>query len=330
MRLLIICGIAALLVSCSRPAPLSPELTTPKLALEAIRPELRERPLFSTSDQELTPFPQAWRALDRKERFGSVLLAGDPARFRPLLDHLRRAHDFTLTRVDPTSYFFERNPTKTEVWTTASIPSVLEAYPAKEQQLARVQLAHRLIYLDELPAAKALLDEVLKQTPESPEAWTQMAAWHGSAGQWSAALHAANRALAAKRNYRPAQVAKAQALEAQGQFDDALILTRALYAATPDDPQILFLYAKVAHSAHAYQEEILVMKSLIALLQKHAQPVGNWQIFLGQAHSAVGETRQAAEQFQAALKDPSLGEAQRAFATKALERFGVNTSAISN
>ena len=358
--LLAVAGVFGLWAITRPPAPLSPELETPKLALEQASPELRSRPLFftpaalpllqkrwgewgpafgaaaplpgqlATEFEATLPSPKAWRVLDRKWHFGAVLLAGDPAAFRPLLDHLRHAADWTLTRVDPASYLFERSPAK--AWTVAGVPPVLEGYQShspKEQQFARIQIAHRLMFLEEMPAAKGLLEEVLAREPKSREAWTEMAYWHGMAGQWAESCQAAERALALSGSYRPAQTAKAQALEAEGRFDEALRLTRALYAAAPANPQILLLHAKVTHGAHSFQEEIEVLQRWIGLLQGRSQSVGFWQLYLGQAYAATGSALLAEEQFKAALQDTSLGESDRDFATKALDRLEMKADTVN-
>lgn len=345
----------------TRPAaPLSPELETPKLALEQMPPGLRARPLFFTpsavpalkerwkewgpafgasSSASLEPLsvefgatlqnPQAWRVLDRKWRFGAVLLAGDPAAFRPLLDHLRHAADWTLTRVDPVGYLFERSPA--QAWRATEVPAVLEAFQSHskaEQQIARIQLAHRLMFLEEMSAAKGLLDEVLAQNARSKEVWTEMAHWQGMSGQWLASSKAAERALALNRRYLPAQTAEANALLELGRFEEALRLTRHLYEALPGDPQILLLHAKVTHGAHAFQEETKVLQRLIGLLRGQSQSVGFWQLYLGQAYAATGDTLLAMEQFRAALQDATLSEPDREFALKALERLETKTGTL--
>lgn len=333
------------------PVPVSPELGTPALSLRSLPPTL-PGPLFfnlqalpflkenwqqwggafgSTSQlpEELAvPFdastrnPQEWRVLDRKWRFGAVLLTGDPANFRPLLEHLRSSSDWKLTQIDPTSFLFQRAPAR--AWTNAGIAPLLEAFaqhPVKEQQVARVQVAHRLLFIGEIPAAQALLDEVLKADPDSIEAWTEMASAYGVSGKWKESMDATDHALSLDAHYRPARVAQANAFYAMGRFDKALCVTRVLYEEVPGDGQILLLHAKVAHAAHAYQEEIVVLQSMITAAQGASQPVGLLQIYLGQAYAAIGDGGAAHDQLESALKDPSLSEADRAFAQKALERF---------
>jgi len=334
------------------PEPLSRELDTPKLALEQLAPALRAKPLFFTLAavpylkehwQEWsgafgspTPLPEEiaaqctatlqsprdWRALDRKWRFGVLLLAGDPASFRPLLDHLRKSPDWTLTQLDPTSIVFERSPAR--AWTTADVAQLLavfQTHSTEEQKLARILIAHRLMYLGEMPAAKTLLEEVLQEEPRSKQAWTELAGLHGMMSQWRESLAAAERALASDSRYRPAQVAQTHALYALERYDNALEVSRALYEQAPTDSSTLLLHAQVTHAAHAFVEEIDVLQKLIGLMQGASQPVGSWQIYLGQAYAATGNSTMAEDQFKAALIDPGLSEAQRTFAQNALERL---------
>jgi len=334
------------------PAPLSRELDTPKLSLEHLAPALRAKPLFFTlaavpylkehwqewsgafgsptpPPEEIAAqctatlqTPKDWRALDRKWRFGALLLTGDPASFRPLLDHLRKSPDWTLTQIDPTSIVFERSPAR--AWTTADVAQLLtvfQTHSTGEQKLARILIAHRLMYLGEMPTAKTLLEEVLQEEPRSKQAWTELAGLHGMMSQWRESLAAAESALASDSRYRPARVAQAHALYALERFDNALDVSRTLYEETPADGSTLLLHAEVTHAAHAFVEEIEVLQKWIGLLQSDSQPVGSWQIYLGQAYSATGNRALAEDQFKTALKDPNLSEAQRAFAQKALARL---------
>ena len=339
------------------PAPLSRELDTPKLSLEQLAPSLHAKPLFFTLaavpylkehwqewsgafgsptplPEEIAAqctatlqFPRDWRALDRKWRFGALLLTGDPASFRPLLDHLRKSPDWTLTQLDPTSLVFERSPAR--AWATTNVAQLLavfQTHSTQEQKLARILIAHRLMYLGEMPAAKTLLEEVLQGDPKSKEAWTELAGLHGMMSQWRESLAAAERALASDSRYRPAQLAQAHALYALERFDSALAVSRALYEQAPTDSSTLLLHAQVTHAAHAFVEEIDVLKKLIGLMQGVSQPVGSWQIYLGQAYASTGDKVMAEDQFKAALIDPGLSEAQRTFAQNALERLGTKSN----
>jgi tetratricopeptide (TPR) repeat protein len=341
----------------SRPTPPpSPQLGTPMLCLAAIEPGNRTQPLYfdraalpwlkthwqewakAYGDTGLTPeelvaefdlslqAPHIWRTQDRKWRFGAVLLTGDPLAYRPLLDYLRATPDWTLKRIDPTSYLFVRvESAPAHGWNTASdLPGLLAAFsglPVSEQVMARVQLAHRLIFLEDIASAQGLLDEAFKLAPKSKEAWTEQASVFSMAHRWEDAAKAADKVLQWDHDYRPAQMALANAYYALGRFEQALDLTRILYSTPPLDAETYLLHAKVTHAAHAYEEEADVLQRLITLMQGRSQPVGYWQIFRGQALSATGENLLAQEQFRNALKDETLRPSDREFAEKALERI---------
>ena len=337
------------------PVPPSVELVTPKLAMEPLD-ELHSKPLYFTlgavawmkehwvpwgaafGTQAASPedmalqfeaaaqSPQEWRALDRKWHFGAVLLAGDPTTFHPLLDHLRQSQDWMLTRLDTAGFVFERSPAR--AWTVADVKPVLAAFEThspKEQREARVAIARRLIFLGEMTGAKTLLAEVLKNDSESAPAWTEMASLYALQGQWQQSLKATESALAVDKRYRPAQFIQANAFYALGRFGDALTVTHVLYEVAPADAQTLLLHAKVKHAAHAFGEEIEVLQRMIGLMKGRSQPVGVWQILLGQAYAATGAGPLAEDQFKEALTDRSLSASDRAYAQKALERVGTAT-----
>jgi len=264
--------------------------------------------------------PKAWRVLDRECHFGAVLLMGDPAQFRALLDMLRQAPDWTLTRLDATAYLFERSPAK--AWNTAAdLPGLLAKFAPQDQTMARIQIAHRLMFIGETEPAGELLDEVLKKHPRSREAWTELAFLHGMNREWEPSADAARRALSLSRGYRPARIALASALFGMNRAADAFPITRKLYRETPDDTQALYLHVRVTHAVHAYREEIEVLQKLIPLLQRHGLPTGYWEMYLGQAWSATGQAARAQAAFRAALEDENIEGPERAYVLKALERL---------
>lgn len=352
---LLVAVVGGITWSTLRSAPaLSPELATPRLALahlsagQAPNESNEPRSLFFTPPA--LPFvkahpdwiggdpakaealakeynlvahnPKAWRTLDRQSRFDTVLLMDDPAAFRPLLDHLSGSTDWTLTYLDATSIIFRRSPAK--AWSAADLTPLKETFathPKREQILLRVQTAHRLIALNEMNLAKTLLDEASAIDPDSAVAWSQLSFWHATQGQWNGAVAAAERAYKADPQHLPAVTAQANALFAQGKFNEALKLTRQLVKELPEDGPALYLHAKVTHAAHAYTQEIEVLKKIIDLAAPRSLPTGTWRVFLGQAYAATGEADAALKEFELALKDPTLTTRERSFSEKALNRL---------
>lgn len=338
----------------SRAVPPSPELATPMLALDRLG-ALRNKPLFFTPPaavflkpdwpelravmsetgalpaspeatarewEPITQDPGAWRALDRTRRFSALLLTGDPAALRPLLEHLRKAPDWTLTWLDHTSLIFERSPAR--AWTAKDLDSInarFASHSRAEQVAVRVQTAHRLTALDELQTANAVLREALRLDARSAPALTELACLQAVAGRWDDALAFADRAVSADRHYLPASAARASALYAFGKFSDALALTRKLVEAAPDDGETLELHARVTHAAHAFQEEIVALEKIVSIATAHRLPTGTWRVYLAQAYAADSRSDDALAQFEEALKEPNLTPGERAFAEKGIERI---------
>jgi len=331
-----------------REVPLSPELATPKLVLEALRevaegtppvhslfftpaaiPFLKELPaafVREKPEERAAAFasaahhPGAWRALDRQYRFDVLWLMGDPAEYRPLLDHLRKSPDWVLTYLDPTSCLYRRRPAT--AWKAGALEEMkarFEPLPVRDRVLARVHLAQRLAALDEAEAARALLDEAIALDGDSCPAWTQLACHYGAVGRWDEALRASTRALEEDPDYPPALAAQANAFYAFGKFNEALRLTRRLVVATPEAGSALYLHARVTHAARAYTEEIEVLERIIAIAEANRLPAGSWYVYLGQAYAATGGGEAAVKAFRKALEDATLTRSEREFALKGLE-----------
>ena len=263
--------------------------------------------------------PNLWRQLDRRYRFHEILLIGDPASYRPLLQHLLASADWPLAYVDHTGFIFRRAPA--EAWSAGKLESVrkrFEKRSAAERAKFLNGLAAKLAAINRYTAAKGCLDEVLKIDPASPEAWTQLAAYHAHFSQWRDALTKADKALATDPKFIPAMAVKAQVLVAMQRTDDAFSVAEQIADIAPKDPAMLFLVAKVAHAAHAYWREIDVLKRLIDLAETAGQPVSGYCIYLAQAYAAQGEAAPAVAQFEKALTDPGLSKEQRSFVEESI------------
>ena len=321
---------------------MSPELSTPTIALARLEP-LAGKKFYFTS--EVRPFlkgrlddgavaasarefdaaarnPKAWRALEREHRFSAVLLAGDPAGSRALMEHLQKSPDWTLTWLDHTSLIFERSPART--WTVTdleTLKTIFAKHSRAERVTMRVQAAHRLVAIGEPTSARALLVEALALDKKSAPAWAELACIQAAFAQWDLALASAEHALACDKDYLPAISAKASALYAFGKFNDALNLTRKLIKATPEDGLAIELQARVAHAAHAFHEEIQALEKLVEMAKAQGVPAGVWRVYLAQAYAADVQSDAALQQFEEALREPDLPEHEKSFARKGIERI---------
>jgi tetratricopeptide (TPR) repeat protein len=265
--------------------------------------------------------PKLFRQLDRKFRFDALLLVGDPSQYRTLLDHLVETKDFVLHYADHTSLIFRRGGT---AWTPRDLDGVrsrLSSLGARARAQFLALTATKLTAARRQEDAKPLLDEALALDSRSAEAWSALAAYRMERGDWVEALKATEQALSIDKNHLGALATRTQVLYATRRFDAAYALSQRLVERLPDDPNVLFKHAQIAHEAHAYKTEIAALDKLIALADAAKRPTTGYRLYLAQAHTAAGNGQPALENFTRVLEDPELPEDQRRFATEAIERI---------
>lgn len=263
-----------------------------------------------------------FRQLDRKLRFDSLVLAGDPALYFPLLQHLIETGDWTLVYLNHVLMIFQRLPDK--AWTVAHLAPVekkIAQLPPRDRSAALLALAGQLQALRKLDRAKRLIDQALQLQPHSAAALNQLARYHSQTRDFPAALAAVDRALEEDRNFPGALFMKAQLLLTMNKAADAYPVSKRLLERSPDDPQVLYLHAKIAHGVRALDEERKVLEKLVKLAETAGQPTATYRVYLGQAYSANGEAEKALRQFETALKTDELPPDQRRFAEEAVDRL---------
>lgn len=303
--------------------PADPELSQPVLAQQAMQAKNAFTVEHSKQYLDAAQNPDEWRKLDRSAHFDAVILTGDPATYRPLLDHLLHAHDWTLVYLDHTSFGFKRAPIAG--WDAASLKDLearFENRPVQERVDFLVQLAGKLMCVDEEVAARRLLEQAVKLDEHSAPAWSQLAAYFAQSSLWGPALQDAENALKTSPDYPPALQVKMQVLLAMNRADDALPVARQVLKADPQNPQILYQFAEVAHQAHDYQGEIAALRNLVDMAAQAKRPAAGYRIYLGQAYSRNGQRIEALEQFQQALDSGELSAEQVDYAKEAVRRLG--------
>lgn len=329
-------------------APLSPNVTTPVFAVEALdshwlyfteparevlmakRPDLLEaynadsdRIDFLRAEQD----PGFWRKLDRKYHFDAILLSGDPSLYKNLLEHLIQTKDWVLVYLDHTSLIFKRMPVKG--WSLDDFRKLqgrFANYPPHDKAVYLTQSAEKLIIIGQPALAKQQLDESLSLDDKSAETWIQMALLQSQTGKPQEALETIAKALKIDSENAHARATQAQILYSMKRYSDALAITEKLVEETPDDPYILFFHAKIAHEARAYSQEIPTLKHLIDITSEKKQPTAGYRIYLGQAYARDGQANAAVEQFQIALAEGGLSEEQRKFIRETIDQINTRTS----
>jgi len=327
-----------------------PLLDSPRLALESLQAQmlyyngrakaflLAQRPdLLGAEDRDAgsersRAFPQAvenwklFRQLDRQYRFDALLFVGDPSEYKPLLEHLVEAKDFTLRYVDHTSMIFRRDAGRP--WQPADFAPVRERFAkSRPRDRAEVlaQTAVKLLAAKQVEAGKTLLDEAAGIDAGEPHVANALAAYHISRAEWREASQEVERALSADKNFLPALATKVQMLYGMKRFGEAYEVSSRLIEKVPNDPNLLFYHAKIAHEAHAYKAEVAALNELIEKAKAEGRQIGGYQLYLGQAYTAMGDAPRAIEAFMAVLILAELPADQRDFARENIARMKKRT-----
>jgi len=332
-----------LLGACNRsPQSAHPDLTSPRLALEALgSPKplfhtaaaqpwlLKEHPALLSAENKdpLSPrnraFQQAlqnpglFRQLDREVRFEALLLTGDVGECKPLLEHLQKSPDWHLAYVDHTSFIFQRSARAS--WNASEPDSLASHFEKKSDQATALALcAQKLLALKMNEAAKTRLERATELDSKCADAWNGFARYHLAIGHWEKALTSVERALENDPDSLAALATKAQILFTASRFADAYECSKKLIEARPDDSFLLFYHAKIAHQSHAYQSEIAALEKLISLAEANQATTSGYRIYLAQAYAARSEAAPAIAQLERALADPDLSAEQRSFCEELL------------
>lgn len=256
--------------------------------------------------------PSLWRALDRQFRYRAVWLAGDPSSYAPLARHLGQSPDWRLAAVDPTGVLFIRAPRE----------KIFATEPA--QQMAQEKMwggANRSTFLAEsalatlaanyLPEAGELSQSAVRNSDRSGPAAATRARVLASLGETEAALTESQRALQLDPTLLLAWQVRTECLLQAQLNDDAYAASREAVRLAPGDLGTLWLAARTAHQARAFQTEAELLENLIALTEGRGGDGSFYQLYLGQAYAKLGLTRPALRALDAAARAPGLTPVQQ-------------------
>jgi tetratricopeptide (TPR) repeat protein len=330
--------------------PANPLLESPALLLEAVQaktlyfngpaydwlrsrrpdllpPEDRAGPTDRTrAFAQAVLAPPLFRQADREQRFDALLFLGDPSQYRPLLEHLVTTKDWSLSYVDHWGMVFRR--AGAPVWKLADLEPVRARFAgasARARAMFLAQTGLKLVTARELTAAQQVLDEAAQLDARLPDVWNGRAVLHLQRREYAEAIAEADRALALDKDHLPSLATKTLLLYGTRQFSDAYALSSQLIARLPEDPNLLFYHARIAHEAHAYSAEVEALKKLIARAEDENRPLSGYQLYLGQAYVALGDGPGAIDAFMNVLNDPDLPQDQRDFARENIARIKKRT-----
>jgi hypothetical protein len=262
----------------------------------------------------LEPFgrePGLWRAADRRHRYQAVWLLGDKSDFAPLARHLGESKDWRLEAVDATGMLFIRKPEAPEFATEPAqqFARALTGAVNKSGFLSAAALS--CLAAGAVPEAGELSATAVKRSDRSSSTAATRALVLISLGLVRPALDESLRAVRLNPNSAEAWRVRTEALLHAGMADDAYAAARRAADLDPGDPGTLWLFARAANAARAFQTESEVLERLIALTVGRHGDAGFYQFYLGQAYAKQGLLRPALTALETAAAAPGLTDDQR-------------------
>lgn len=238
-----------------------------------------------------------WRAEDRKRPFSAVLLAGNLAEARPLIQHLLDAPDWHISRVDNQGILFLH----------ADQPDNFESeIPAFESPRDRaIYLAQYAICLDaagEKSRANQRMDEALEIAGSDFEILVHAASLAAFQGRWERAKTLAVKADKYRPNTFESQYLLAWSLLETRTFEKAFALTSLLAKSHPNDIAVLMLHARTSRASKDFTTETATLEQLLQLVRNDPNASSRIHLFLGQSWAQRGFPDQALAQYRQALE----------------------------
>lgn len=255
--------------------------------------------------------PSLWRAQDRRVRYRAVWLLGDKSDYAPLARHLGESPDWRLAAADATGVLFVRGP-REEIFATE---------PAKDKARAMIGAANRSGFLAAtslsclaaqfLPEAGELSAAAVRRTDRSSSVAAARARVLISLGQPREALLESERAVTLEPDSAEAWQVRAEALLHAGLNDEAYAAGNRAMELARGDVGALWLAARCANAARAFQSEAGILEQLIALSMARGGDAAFYQLYLGQSYARQGLARPALRALQKAAEAPGLSDEQR-------------------
>jgi tetratricopeptide (TPR) repeat protein len=269
-----------------------------------------------------------WRSQDRRVRYRAVWLLGDKSDYAPLARHLGESADWRLAAADATGVLFVRGPREQEFATE----------PAKDKARAMTGAANRSGFLAGTAltclAAQAVQEagELSNMAARRADRSSQVAATRArvliSLGQLREALAESERAVDLEPLSADAWQVRAEALLHAGLNDEAYAAGRRAMELAPGDTGALWLAARCANAARAFQSESAILEQLVSLSDARGADAGFYQLYLGQSYARQGLSRPALRALEKAAAAPGLSTEQRNELEREIADIRANPAAL--
>jgi len=245
-----------------------------------------------------------WRARAAERNTGAVLLIGNVAEYRPVLDFLQVAPGWGLSQVEPLSLVFTRRISTPGSGVPGLVDAVLleQRYPDSSRRAAYLaQLATMLTDLGAHGDARRMFRQAVELDGQRPDVRSLHASFLARRGQWQEAIFEAREVLETTPRYIPALQVLVQAELAADRPENAWHAAKSLLRLQPHDPYVLFLHARAANAAGASFAETASLRHLIRLTSQMGLSTSGYRVFLGKSLAKQGLVDQSRREFEAAL-----------------------------
>lgn len=272
--------------------------------------------------------PRLWRAQDRRVRYRAVWLLGDKADFAPLARHLGESPDWRLAAVDATGLLFLRAAREEEFATEPAQDLARELVGAANRTRFLSGSALSALAAQALPEAGELSRAAVRKSDLSSDTAAARALVLVSLGQIGQALEQSERAIALVPASSVAWQARAEALLHAGRTDEAYAAGQRAAELAPGDAGALWLAARTANAARAFQSEAEILERLVSLTAGRGGDDSFYQLYLGQSYARQGLTRPAVRAMEKAASAPGLDDDQRRDLQEEITRIKQNADAL--
>jgi hypothetical protein len=273
----------------------------------------------SGDSSRLSREPSLWRELDRTTRYSAVWLLGDKSDYAPLARHLGEAPDWRLAAVDATGVLFLRQPHIEEFATEPAQQYAREMWGGANRSQFLAGAALSSLAANYLPEAGELSLAATSNSRQSAPAAAAHARTLIASGVIREALEESLRATNLDPRSVEAWEVRTEALLHAGMVNDAYAASQRATRLAPGDTGTLWLAARTAHAARAFQTEAELLEQLTSLTEGRGGDAGFYYLYLGQSYAKQGLTRPALYNLEKAASAPGLTDEQRGQLRKEIE-----------
>lgn len=255
--------------------------------------------------------PALWRAHDRTARYRAVWLLGDKSDYAPLARHLGESPDWRLAAVDATGVLFIRGAHLDEFATEPVQQAAREMWGGANRSGFLSGAALACLAAHALPESGELSAAAIRNSDRSAPAAAARARILTTLGDIRTALEESARSVALDPTLAEAWATRSEALLHAGLIDDAYAASQKAAALAPGDPGMVWLAARMANAARAFQTEAGLLEQLTALTEGRGGDASFYQLYLGQAYAKLGLARPALRALDRAASAPGLTAEQK-------------------